>query len=51
MDQVRNRKDQELKMIGKYVGTLMPILFGLYGIFSLLDDYPARQALSSYFES
>jgi len=39
-----NRKDQELKMIGKYVGTLMPILFGLYGIFSLLDDYPARQA-------
>ncbi len=39
-----NRKDQELKMIGKYVGTLMPILFGFYGIFSLLDDYPARQA-------
>lgn len=39
-----NRKDQELKMIGKYVGTLMPVLFGLYGIFSLLDDYPARQA-------
>lgn len=39
-----NRKDQELKMIGKYVGTLMPILFGFYGIFSLLDDYPAKQA-------
>jgi hypothetical protein len=39
-----NRKDQELKMIGKYVGTLMPVLFGLYGIFSLLDNYPARQA-------
>jgi hypothetical protein len=39
-----NRKDQELKMIGKYVGTLMPILFGFYGIFSLIADYPARQA-------
>jgi hypothetical protein len=40
-----NRKDQELKMIGKYAGTLMPILFGFYGVFSLLDDYPAQQAL------
>ena len=39
-----NRKDQELKMIGKYVGTLMPVLFGFYGIFSLMADYPARQA-------
>ena len=41
---VVNRKDQELKMIGKYIGTLMPILFGFYGIFSLMADYPARQA-------
>jgi hypothetical protein len=41
---VVNRKDQELKMIGKYVGTLMPILFGFYGIFSLIADYPDRQA-------
>jgi len=40
-----NRKDQELKMIGKYIGTLMPILFGFYGIFSLIADYPERQAL------
>jgi len=40
-----NRENQELKMIGKYVGTLMPILFGFYGIFSLITDYPARQAL------
>ncbi|HVP81272.1 MAG TPA: hypothetical protein VMV04_25555 [Thermodesulfobacteriota bacterium] len=40
-----NRKDQELKMIGKYIGTLMPILFGFYGIFSLIADYPPRQAL------
>jgi len=40
---VVNRKDQEIKMIGKYIGTLMPILFGFYGIFSLIADYPARQ--------
>ncbi len=39
-----NRKDQELKMLGKYIGTLMPILFGFYGIFSLIADYPAKQA-------
>jgi len=39
-----NQNDQELKMIGKYIGTLMPILFGFYGIFSLLADYPAKQA-------
>jgi len=44
-----NRKDQELKMIGKYVGTLMPVLFGLYGIFSLIADYPARQAFMLLF--
>ena len=40
---VVNRKDQEIKMIGKYIGTLMPILFGFYGIFSLIANYPARQ--------
>ncbi len=39
-----NRKNQELKMVGKYAGTLMPILFGFYGIFSLMADYPEGQA-------
>ncbi len=39
-----NRKDQEIKMIGKFVGTLMPILFGFYGVFSLLANYPRGQA-------
>lgn len=38
-----NRKDQEIKMIGKYVGTIMPILFGFYGTFSLITDFPAVQ--------
>ncbi len=36
-----NRKDHEVKMIGKYVGTIMPVLFGFYGIFSLISDFPA----------
>ena len=39
-----NRRDQELKMIGKYVGTLMPTIFGLYGLFSLLAQYPKESA-------
>jgi len=40
-----NRKDQELKMIGKYAGTLMPVIFGFYGILNLLANYPTLQAL------
>jgi hypothetical protein len=46
-----NRKDQEIKMIGKYIGTLMPIIFGFYGIFSLIADYPARQAVIFLFRT
>ncbi|MBI5605558.1 MAG: hypothetical protein HY879_19680, partial [Deltaproteobacteria bacterium] len=44
-----NRRDQELKMIGKYVGTLMPTIFGLYGLFSLLSQYPRENALVDIF--
>jgi hypothetical protein len=44
-----NRRDQELKMIGKYVGTLMPTIFGLYGLFSLLANYPKESALVDVF--
>jgi hypothetical protein len=40
-----NRKDQELKMIGKYAGTLMPVIFGFYGILNLLANYPTPEAL------
>ena len=40
-----NQKDQELKMIGKYAGTLMPVIFGLFGLFSLLARYPKESAL------
>jgi hypothetical protein len=40
-----NRKDQELKMIGKYAGTVMPVIFGFYGILNLLANYPTAEAL------
>ena len=40
-----NRKEQELKMLGKYVGTLMPVIFGLYGLFGLFSDYPTGDAV------
>lgn len=40
-----SRKNHEIKMMGKYVGTLMPVLFGFYGAFSLLSRFPTAQAL------
>ena len=39
-----NRKDQEIKMIGKYAGTLIPAVFGFYGIFVLFANYPIMVA-------
>jgi hypothetical protein len=40
-----NRKDQELKMVGKYVGTLMPVVFGMYGVIGVMANYPTAEAL------
>ena len=40
-----NERDHELKMVGKYVGTLMPVIFGLYGVFGLMANYPVAEAL------
>jgi len=45
-----NRKDYEIKMVGKYVGTLMPIVFGLYGTFSLFGEFSRLQALIYLFQ-
>jgi hypothetical protein len=45
-----NRKDYEIKMVGKYVGTLMPTVFGLYGIFGLFDQFSKMQALTYLFQ-
>jgi len=33
-----NRKTREVRMIGRYVGLLLPIFFGFYGIISLFDN-------------
>lgn len=40
-----NRRDEELKMIGKYAGTLVPVIFGFYGIANLLANYPMAEAI------
>jgi hypothetical protein len=45
-----NRKNHEIKMIGKYAGTLMPILFGFYGVFSLFSQFQQAQALLYLFQ-
>ncbi len=45
-----NRKNHEIKMIGKYAGTLMPTLFGFYGVFSLLSQFQNREALLYLFQ-
>ena len=45
-----NRKNHEIKMIGKYAGTLMPILFGFYGVFSLFSQFQKTQALIYLFQ-
>ena len=46
-----NLKDQEIKMIGKYVGMLMPIIFGFYGIFRLVSNFPRVQAIIYLFKT
>ena len=40
-----NKREHELKMVGKYVGTLMPMIFGLYGIFGLMANNALAEAL------
>jgi len=40
-----NRKRHEIRMIGRYVGTLMPISFGFYGTFTLLNQFQKGEAL------
>ena len=45
-----NRKNHEIRMIGKYAGTLMPILFGFYGVFSLFSQFQKTEALVYLFQ-
>jgi hypothetical protein len=46
-----NKRDQELKMIGKYVGTVMPVIFGLYGVLGFMTNYPTTEALLHIFRA
>ncbi len=34
-----NKKSGEIRMIGKYLGFLLPVFFGFYGIMSLFQDH------------
>jgi uncharacterized membrane protein len=45
-----NRKNHEIKMIGRYAGTFMPVLFGFYGVFSLFSQFQEKQALLYLFQ-
>jgi hypothetical protein len=40
-----NKKSGEVKMIGRYVGILLPIIFGFYGIFALFGESARSQAI------
>jgi len=45
-----NRKSHEVRMIGKYAGTLMPVLFGFYGVFGLFSQFQRTEALVYLFQ-
>jgi hypothetical protein len=45
-----NRKNHEVRMIGKYAGTSMPILFGFYGVFGLFSQFQRTEALVYLFQ-
>ena len=45
-----NRKNHEIRMIGKYAGTLMPIFFGFYGVFGLFSQLQKTEALIYLFQ-
>jgi hypothetical protein len=40
-----NRKTKEIRMIGKYLGVILPILFGFYGMISVFRDHSLLLAI------
>lgn len=40
-----NRKTKEVRMIGKYLGLLLPVFFGFYGIINLFENYGQIEAV------
>jgi hypothetical protein len=45
-----NRKTGEVRMIGRYIGILLPIIFGFYGIFSLFEIHELLLAVQYIFQ-
>jgi hypothetical protein len=45
-----NRKTGEVRMIGKYIGLLLPVIFGFYGIFSLFENHERLLAVQYIFQ-
>lgn len=45
-----NRKTGEVRMRGKYIGILLPIIFGFYGIFSLFESHERLLAVQYIFQ-
>ena len=41
-----NKKTGEVRMIGKYLGALLPIVFGFYGLMGLYGEYAPSSALN-----
>jgi hypothetical protein len=45
-----NRKTGEVRMIGKYIGILLPVIFGFYGIFNLFAIHERLLAIRYIFQ-
>ena len=45
-----NRKRHEIRMVGRYAGTLTPIFFGFYGTFGLFNQFQKGDALLYLFQ-
>ena len=45
-----NRKKGEIRMIGKYIGILLPVMFGFYGMFSLFESHERLLAVQYIFQ-
>ncbi len=45
-----NTKTGEVRMIGKYIGILLPIIFGFYGMFSLFESHERLLAVQYIFQ-
>jgi hypothetical protein len=45
-----NRKTGEVRMIGRYIGILLPVMFGFYGIFNLFAIHEWLLAIQYIFQ-